>query len=151
MAKPIKLSDGLGDPDDDTSEENPTGAATTATATKKPAKKSSAKKAASGRKRGSGAKKAASKRSSDAASVDSDTGERTPRSQIRVKGASTKEAEKFLLYVHPDYWRALEFAKVEDRVDRQARIRAMIALWNEDPIFKAAVDRIARTAPRGQH
>ncbi|MGH3565807.1 MAG: hypothetical protein ACRDRH_07190 [Pseudonocardia sp.] len=53
------------------------------------------------------------------------------------------------LYLHPDDVRALGMAKLDDGSDANARIRAMIALWRANGRYRATVDKLARTAPRG--
>lgn len=42
-------------------------------------------------------------------------------------------ADRVTLYLHPDDHRALGLAKLDDRIDHNTRIRAMIALWRADP------------------
>lgn len=41
--------------------------------------------------------------------------------------------------------RALDMARVEDGVDKTARIRAMIALWQQDEKIRRRVDKAARS------
>ncbi|MFF9908768.1 hypothetical protein ACF1HU_35810 [Streptomyces olivaceus] len=41
--------------------------------------------------------------------------------------------------------RSLEQAKVEDRIDKTARLRAMVALWEQDERLRKRVDKLART------
>ncbi|WP_432017693.1 hypothetical protein [Streptomyces hydrogenans] len=41
--------------------------------------------------------------------------------------------------------RALEEAKLDDRIDKTARLRAMVALWEQDERLRKRVDRLART------
>ncbi|MGW4954585.1 hypothetical protein [Streptomyces parvulus] len=41
--------------------------------------------------------------------------------------------------------RALEAAKLEDRIDKTARLRAMVALWEQDERLRKRVDKLART------
>ncbi|MGQ0574354.1 MAG: hypothetical protein ACT4RN_09140 [Pseudonocardia sp.] len=62
---------------------------------------------------------------------------------------STGDAKRVGLYLHPDDFRALGMAKLDDGADANARIRAMIALWRHNDRYRAAVDKLARTAPRG--
>lgn len=66
-----------------------------------------------------------------------------------LTAASTGEAKRVGLYLHPDDFRALGMAKLDDGADANARIRAMIALWRHNDRYRAAVDKLARTAPRG--
>lgn len=67
---------------------------------------------------------------------------------VRVP-SSTAAAERVGLYLHPDDFRDLGMARLDDKVDQNARIRAMIALWRDNPRYRAAVDKLARTSPRG--
>lgn len=77
-------------------------------------------------------------------------GEKPARPGPRVLTAeSTGDAKRVGLYLHPDDFRALGMAKLDDGADANARIRAMIALWRANDRYRAAVDRLARTAPRG--
>ncbi|WP_339121868.1 hypothetical protein [Pseudonocardia sp. D17] len=62
---------------------------------------------------------------------------------------STADASKQMIYLHPDEFRALGLAKLDDHVSVNIRIRAMIALWEANPRFRRAVDKIASTTPRG--
>lgn len=62
---------------------------------------------------------------------------------------STGDAKRVGLYLHPDDFRALGIAKLDDGADPNARIRAMIALWRGNDRYRAAVDKLARTVPRG--
>lgn len=66
-----------------------------------------------------------------------------------LRPASTAEAERSTLYLHPDDHRELVMARLEDKADANTRIRAMIALWRANPRYRAAVDKLARTTPRG--
>lgn len=66
-----------------------------------------------------------------------------------LTAASTGEAKRVGLYLHPDDFRALALARLDDGVDANARLRAMIALWRHDDRVRARVDRLARTVPRG--
>jgi hypothetical protein len=59
--------------------------------------------------------------------------------------------ERILLKVPADMKRDLELAKVEDRIEISARIRAMISLWRDGGEFRADVDRRARTTGRPKH
>ena len=49
------------------------------------------------------------------------------------------------LNVDDDMRRALESARVDDRIETTARIRAMIALWQQDDQFRARVNELAPT------
>ena len=44
----------------------------------------------------------------------------------------------------PEMKRDLDMARVEDGVEATARIRAMIALWQEDTRLRARIDKLAR-------
>jgi hypothetical protein len=47
------------------------------------------------------------------------------------------------LNVDDEMRRALESARVDDRIETTARIRAMIHLWQEDPAFRDRVNKLA--------
>lgn len=66
-----------------------------------------------------------------------------------LRTASTSEAKRISLYVHPDDFRELGLAKLDDGADANARFRAMLALWRDNERFRKQVDRLARSAPRG--
>jgi hypothetical protein len=84
------------------------------------------------------------------APTDAPEGEKAPRPAPRVLTAdSTGDAKRVGLYLHPDDFRALGMAKLDDGADANARIRAMIALWRHNDRYRAAVDKLARTALRG--
>lgn len=84
------------------------------------------------------------------APTDAAEGEKPARPGPRVLTAeSTGDAKRVGLYLHPDDFRALGMAKLDDGADANARIRAMIALWRHNDRYRAAVDKLARTAPRG--
>ncbi|HJQ48683.1 MAG TPA: hypothetical protein VJ870_20515 [Amycolatopsis sp.] len=78
-----------------------------------------------------------------------------PRTQERTSGTptvltpTTAESKRVGLYLHPDDYRELGLAKVDDGADCNARVRAMIALWRSNERFRNAVDKLARTSPRG--
>lgn len=76
-------------------------------------------------------------------------GEKPARPTPAVLTVSTGDAKRVGLYLHPDDFRALGMAKLDDGADANARIRAMIALWRANDRYRAAVDKLARTAPRG--
>lgn len=69
----------------------------------------------------------------------------------RNKLAKTEESQRVGLYLHPDDYRALGLAKLEDKVDFNARIRAMITLYLDNGKVREQVDRIAREQPRGPY
>lgn len=69
--------------------------------------------------------------------------------EIRVKATDAKEAKRVSLYLHPDDYKALALAKLEDGADLNSRVRAMIAVWQGNSRVRAQVDRLASTAPRG--
>lgn len=52
------------------------------------------------------------------------------------------------LNVDDEMRRALEQARVDDRIETTARIRAMIHLWQEDDQFRARVNELAATTFR---
>jgi hypothetical protein len=49
------------------------------------------------------------------------------------------------LQTSPEQKRALEQARVDDGIQATARLRAMVALWMEDPRIRARVDKLARS------
>ena len=53
------------------------------------------------------------------------------------------------LNVDDDMRRALEGARVDDRIETTARIRAMIHLWQEDRAFRDRVNELARSFRAG--
>lgn len=65
---------------------------------------------------------------------------------IPVHTAANGQADRITLYLHPVDHRALGLAKVDDRIDNNTRIRAMIALWRDDPAHRERVDSLARAA-----
>ncbi|WP_214369798.1 hypothetical protein [Pseudonocardia sp. H11422] len=67
----------------------------------------------------------------------------------RVLIPTTTEAKRAGLYLHADDYRELGMAKLNDGADLNARIRAMIALWRSNERYRNAVDKLARTSPRG--
>ncbi len=62
---------------------------------------------------------------------------------------SAKVARRVGLYLHDDDYRTLKTTELNDRADPQDRMRAMIALYRHNDRYRAAVDRLARTAPKG--
>ncbi|MPY80340.1 MAG: hypothetical protein GEV04_18150 [Actinophytocola sp.] len=120
----------------------------TAAPARAPTKKAAAKKATQRpRKKGSGSRSGSTAKKATAAEATESTS--TSNEQIRVLGVANEDAVRVSLYLHPEDHRALGMAKLEDRADANARIRAMIALWRHNDRFRAQVDRLARTAPRG--
>lgn len=69
--------------------------------------------------------------------------------EIEVLATDTASGKKITVYLHPDDYRELGMARLDDSADFNARIRAMIAVWRHDPRFRRKVDKLARTAPRG--
>ncbi|WP_156365278.1 hypothetical protein [Sciscionella sediminilitoris] len=57
--------------------------------------------------------------------------ESTASAELRTPAPGS--ADRITLYLHPDDHRALGLAKLDDRIDHNTRIRAMIALWRSDP------------------
>lgn len=56
------------------------------------------------------------------------------------------EAKRVGLYLHPDDYRELGLAKVEDGAGSNTRVRAMIAYWRSDGRFRRAVDALASSS-----
>jgi hypothetical protein len=65
--------------------------------------------------------------------------EQVPADQPRVK----EWPVRIPLNVDDEMRRALEQARVDDRIETTARIRAMIHLWREDQAFRARVNKLA--------
>jgi hypothetical protein len=74
-----------------------------------------------------------------------------PPTEARVLVPLDGESSRVGLYLHHDDYKALGLAKLEDRADLNSRMRAMIALWRSNARFRAQVDKLARTAPRGPY
>lgn len=86
----------------------------------------------------------------DEPSAGAETAEKPARPGPRVLTAvSTDEAKRVGLYLHPDDFRALGMCKVDDGANANVRVRAMIALWRHNDRYRADVDKLARTEPRG--
>ncbi|MBN9757856.1 hypothetical protein Ae406Ps2_6347c [Pseudonocardia sp. Ae406_Ps2] len=82
------------------------------------------------------------------APAETPTQERPSRAQVLVP-PSAKVARRLGLYLHDDDYRTLKTAELEDRADPQDRMRAMLALYRHNDRYRAAVDRLARSAPKG--
>ncbi|MFJ3481654.1 hypothetical protein [Streptomyces microflavus] len=127
----------------------PTKRASAAPATKKAAAKKTAPAAASP-KAAQPAKKAAAKKAPDSAPYKKRGDWVTP-----VGAPATMPAEqdapralysaRITFTTTEQQRRALEEAKVEDRIDKTARLRAMVALWEQDERLRKRVDKLART------
>ncbi|MPZ62913.1 MAG: hypothetical protein GEU93_16795 [Propionibacteriales bacterium] len=128
MARRTALADVLGD---DTDTTPPVDTDTTRKTTKKAAK--------------TPRKRSQAPRKTDSTTTTGEE-EQTP---ARVKAADVADAKRVSVYLHPDDYRALALAKLEDGADLNARLRAMIALWQANSRFKLQVDRLAKSAPRG--
>lgn len=68
---------------------------------------------------------------------------------VRVLAASSDDAKRVSLYLHVDDFKALGMAKLEDGIELNSRVRAMIALYRHSERYRNAVDKAAKTAPRG--
>lgn len=53
-------------------------------------------------------------------------------------------SERINLTTTPEQNRALNLARVEDGIDKTARLRAMIALWQSDERLRRRIDKAAR-------
>lgn len=142
------------DPDDQAGDADQAPAAETAT----PAKKTTARKTAkapAAKKTTSRtpAKKTPAKTPAKKTTTRKSTAKTTPPAEpaepLRVRAVNTADAVRVSLYMHPDDVRALKIAKIDDGADLNARFRAMVALWQNNARFRAAVDRLAKDAPRG--
>lgn len=67
---------------------------------------------------------------------------------LELQPVTTSDAERVSCYFHPDEFRELGIAKLDDRIPHNTRIRAMALVYNNNPRFKAQVDKIAKHAPR---
>lgn len=76
------------------------------------------------------------------------TQKQRPRAQV-LPPPSAKTARRIGLYLHDEDYRTLKTAELEDRADPQDRMRAMLALYRHNDRYRAAVDRLARSAPKG--
>ncbi|MEV5880713.1 hypothetical protein AB0L75_42385 [Streptomyces sp. NPDC052101] len=105
-----------------------------------PTKKAAAKKAPAktAKKTAAPAKKTAAKKAPAAAAapVAMPAEQEAPRSLYSARITFTTT---------PEQRRALELAKVDDGIDKTARIRAMVALWEQDDRLRRRVDKLART------
>ncbi|WP_226360967.1 hypothetical protein [Pseudonocardia sp. ICBG1142] len=81
----------------------------------------------------------------DEAATAEESSSRTRRDPPKVlKPASTSEAARISLYLHPSYKRELALRKVDDGVDENTRIRAALALYLHDERIQSRVDKLAR-------
>lgn len=67
---------------------------------------------------------------------------------IKLQPVTTQDSERVSCYFHPDEFRQLGAAKLDDKIPHNTRIRAMALVYNTDPRFKAKVDKVARESPR---
>lgn len=109
--------------------------------TRSPRKKSDAAPSTAAKK--TPAKKAAAKKPAKKAPA------RPAPEPVRVLSADSSTARRKTLYLHPEDDKALGMAKLEDGIELNTRIRSMIALYRHNERFRNAVDKAARTAPRG--
>ena len=119
---------------------------TAAVPRKRAARKPAEKPAQTAQEEPKPARKRAPRRPTEKPAEAPTDGEKTRPTVLTV---STPDAKRVGLYLHPDDFRALGIAKLDDGADANARIRAMIALWRHSDRYRAAVDRLARTSPRG--
>ncbi|MFE2936824.1 hypothetical protein [Streptomyces sp. NPDC059278] len=123
--------------------------ASAAPTTKKAAAKKAAPAAASP-KAAQPAKKAATKKAPDSAPYkkrgDWVTPVGAPATMPAEQGAPRALYSARITFTTTEQQRrALEEAKVEDRIDKTARLRAMVALWEQDERLRKRVDKLART------
>lgn len=139
MARRVDLAAALGKT---TAADEPAGQETPAVT---PAAKTTAsKKSTSPRKKSSGAAPAISRKTAPPAPA-------APAAEpIRVRvPASSGDAKRVNLYLEADDYRELRVASIDDGADLNSRFRALVALWRGNPRFRAQVDQLARSAPRG--
>lgn len=107
---------------------------------RKPSRRAPARK--STRRQGA-AQPAAPAEAKDAEPTDSGSSPKREGPHVR-KPESTTAASRISLYLHPDDKRELGLAKVDDAIDENSRIRAMIALWRHDERLRSRIDRLAK-------
>lgn len=138
------------DPDDqaDTADQAPAAAPAKKTTTRKTTKAPAAKKTTSRTPAKKSTTKTPAKKTTTRKTAKAAPAE--PAAEpLRVRAVNTADAVRVSLYMHPDDVRALKIAKIDDGADLNARFRAMVALWQNNTRFRAAVDRLAKDAPRG--
>ncbi len=144
MARRRNILDTLGDPEDETTPAPATPAVADAAQEPAPAPRAPRKRATRA------TAKVPAQEPAEAQQSDAPADSPAPARQApKVLTAATTNAKRVGLYLHPDDFRALGLAKLDDGADANARIRAMIALWRHNDRYRAAVDKLARTAPRG--
>lgn len=151
MARQTKLGAALRPLDDAAPDATPT---PEAPATQKAApgpRTSPRKKSAASANGGSttGSRKRAAAKATPATGPADDHDAADDRAPAQVLSVDTENAKRVSLYVHPDDYRALGMAKLDDGADLNSRLRAMIAVWRANARYRSQVDRLAKTAPRG--
>ncbi|MEU0316958.1 hypothetical protein [Nocardioides sp. NPDC006273] len=115
--------------------------------TKPAAKKTTTKRAAT--KKSAPAKKAAAKRTTTAKKTAATKPAAEPKPEaepIRVLIPGSDDSKAVSLYLHMDDFKALGLAKLEDGIQLNDRVRAMIALYRGNQRVRAQVDKLAKTA-----
>lgn len=75
--------------------------------------------------------------------ADDEASDRREGPQV-LKPDSTTAAARISLYVHPDDKRMLGLRKLDDGIDENSRIRALLALYRYDERLAKRTDRLAR-------
>jgi hypothetical protein len=68
----------------------------------------------------------------------------TPPPMPAQQDQPVKWAARISMTASPEMKRDLELARLDDGIEVTARLRAMIALWQEDPKLRARVDKMAK-------
>lgn len=126
------------DLDEDQAETKPAPAAKKTSTRKKsaPAKKTAAKRTTTAAKRTTAAKKTAAPAAEPKAEAE----------PIRVLIPGSDDSKAVSLYLHMDDFKALGLAKLEDGIQLNDRIRAMIALYRGNQRVRGQVDKLAKNA-----
>jgi hypothetical protein len=105
------------------------------------------------RKKSAPAKKTTAKRTTAKKSAAKTPATKTPAAEakpepepIRVLVPDSADAKAASLYLHMDDFKALGMAKLEDGIQLNDRVRAMIALYRGNQRFRAQVDKLAKNA-----
>jgi len=70
-----------------------------------------------------------------------------PLDKIHPLATSIQQSKRLSAYLHPADEYALNRAELDDRIDKNKRVRAMIAYWRHNPEFHAAVNTIGLKEP----
>lgn len=155
MARITQLGDALDDPqldatpDDETATTAAPDDATDPAPSPDPPTEKRAAKSSTATKKAASTKRAGSKKPAKKAAATKKAAPKAVHVDPEVRSVDTTDAKRVSLYLHPDDYRELMLAKVDDGADANARVRALLAVWRSNSRIRAQVDRLARTAPRG--